>query len=65
MDADFSGGAPGWALGQQGYTFAADGTVLAAIREKGQPTSKLMVFGAEGEHAQEAEYTNADGLPFR
>lgn len=22
------------------------------------------MFGAEGEHAQEAEYTNADGLPF-
>ena len=44
MEADFSGGAPGWALGQQGYTFAADGTVLAAIREKGQPTSKLMVL---------------------
>ena len=28
LTADFSGGAPGWALGQQGYTFAADGTAF-------------------------------------
>lgn len=66
MLADFSGAAPGWALGQQGYAFAkGTGDVLAAVRLPGEASSTLLVFaGAEG-HAKKGEHSGeAGGLPF-
>lgn len=66
MELDFSGPAPGWALGQQGYAFArGTGDVLAAVRLPGEATSTLLVLdGGEG-HARSSMHSMAEGgLPF-
>lgn len=66
MLADFSGAAPGWALGQQGYSFAkGTGAVLAAVRLPGEAASTLLVLGAQAPHAKTAQFSAADGgLPY-
>jgi len=66
-DVEFGGKSPGWRLGQQGFSFLPDGTLLAAYtdRESGG-CSKLAVLPAAGAGAQAKvhELSSADGLPF-
>lgn len=64
MEADFSGAAPGWSLGQQGYAYSkASGDVLASVRLPGETASTLLVLSAGGRHEQLGAYSLKDGLP--
>jgi dipeptidyl aminopeptidase/acylaminoacyl peptidase len=66
LKADFSGAAPGWALGQQGYTFArGTGAVLASIRLPGEATSTLLALDGDSPHGELSRHSSAaGGLPF-
>mmetsp|Transcript_10252 Transcript_10252/g.23776 ORF Transcript_10252/g.23776 Transcript_10252/m.23776 type:complete len:734 (+) Transcript_10252:20-2221(+) len=66
LGADFSGSAPGWALGQQGYSFArSSGAVLAAVRLPGEAASTLLVLDSAFPHAELSRHSAADGgLPY-
>ena len=60
---DFGGGSPGWSLGQQGYTFLADGRVAATVKDGATGESRLLTFAdSDGDEAV-TESGPADGLP--
>jgi hypothetical protein len=62
-ETDFGGSAPGWQLGQQGYTFLADGRVAATITDKATGESRLLCFEDGSTEPAVKEYGSADGLP--
>jgi len=59
---DFGGDAPGWRFGGQGFSFLADGTLLAACKDADAGGSKLIVVSPGG--AVRAELSRAHGLPY-
>jgi dienelactone hydrolase len=71
MEYDFGGAAPGWSLGQQGFTFLNDGRLVATYTKNG--TSVLIVANVtstttttkeDGPVANDIqEYTMEHGLP--
>ena len=61
-DADLGGSAPGWAFGQQGYTFLADGRVAAAYPDRQTGQTAVAIFSEDGSSKQ--VYSGAEsGLP--
>jgi len=65
MDYDFGGSAPGWSLGQQGFTFLKDGRLVATYTKNGQ--SVLVVANVmdskDGPARDVEEYGMKHGLP--
>merc|ERR1719399_1228100 len=66
-EVDFGGSSPGWALGQQGYAFLANGQVAAHVPNRATGCTDLLVFddadAAADAAASARRYTTADGLP--
>ena len=60
---DFGGGSPGWSLGQQGYTFLADGRVAATVKDGATGESRLLTFADSDADEAVTESGPADGLP--
>ena len=56
------GGSPGWSLGQQGYTFLADGRVAATVKDGATGESRLLTFADSDGRGGDGERP-ADGLP--
>lgn len=66
MDFDFGGAAPGWILGQQGFTFLNDGRLVAQYTRDGM--SKIIVAkidGSEESATDFEEFDMTDGLPMQ
>jgi hypothetical protein len=67
MDVDFGGSSPGWALGQQGFSFLKDGRLVAVYNRDGE--SELVVANVmdwnPASPIQTIEYTSKDGLPMQ
>ena len=64
MEYDFGGSAPGWALGQQAFTFGNDGRLLATYSKDG--SSVLVVANVsdkDGAATDVQEFGGKDGLP--
>ena len=61
-DADLGGSAPGWAFGQQGYTFLADGRVAAAYPDRKTGKTAVAIMNEDGSSKQ--VYSGSEnGLP--
>jgi dipeptidyl aminopeptidase/acylaminoacyl peptidase len=63
MEKDFGGSAPGWSLGQQGFTFLNDGRLAAVYTKDGQ--SVLLLADVTSDIANVVEYCIDDGLPMQ
>lgn len=63
MAKDFGGSAPGWSLGQQGFTFLNDGRLAAVYTKDGQ--SVLLLADVSSDIADVVEYGVDDGLPMQ
>ncbi len=65
--ADFGGSSPGWALGQQGYTFLGDGRLAAHYTDRSTGRSVLATVVDTDDDAEaaasERRYGQDDGLP--
>ena len=61
-DADLGGSAPGWALGQQGYTFLSDGRVAAAYPDRKTGQTAVAILKEDGS-AKVVHSGAASGLP--
>ncbi|KAL7451454.1 hypothetical protein ACHAWC_003286 [Mediolabrus comicus] len=64
MEYDFGGSAPGWALGQQGYTFLNDGRLAAQYNKDGKSVLLVANVKDSNEAATDVTYSSeSDGLP--
>jgi len=66
MEVDFGGAAPGWALGQQGFTFLADGRLISQYKKDGE--SVLLLADVKGDSkvaTNLVEFGSKDGLPMQ
>jgi dipeptidyl aminopeptidase/acylaminoacyl peptidase len=64
MEYDFGGSAPGWALGQQGYTFLNDGRLAAQYNKDGKSVLVVANVSDSNKAATDViEYGSNDGLP--
>ena len=63
MEHDLGGSAPGWALGQQGYTFLGDGRVAASYNKGGKSVLLVADVSGDGKAGDAVEYGSDDGLP--
>lgn len=64
MEYDFGGAAPGWALGQQGYTFLNDGWLAAQYSKDGKSVLLVANVSDSSKAASDIiEYGSDDGLP--
>eukprot|EP00526_Cylindrotheca_closterium_P007549 CAMPEP_0113605184 /NCGR_PEP_ID=MMETSP0017_2-20120614/2190_1 /TAXON_ID=2856 /ORGANISM="Cylindrotheca closterium" /LENGTH=694 /DNA_ID=CAMNT_0000513653 /DNA_START=157 /DNA_END=2241 /DNA_ORIENTATION=+ /assembly_acc=CAM_ASM_000147 len=72
MEVDFGGAAPGWGLGQQGFTFLADGRLISQYKNK-DGESVLLVADVPKENTSDSskvatnlvEFGTKDGLPMQ
>ena len=63
MKYDLGGSAPGWALGQQGYTFLEYGRVAASYSKDGRSVLLVADVGGGETAGDVVEYGSEDGLP--
>ena len=63
MNADYGGSAPGWTLGQQGFSFLPDGRLAAQYRKDGKSVLIVAVVTSDGPAQEIVEYGMEDGLP--
>ena len=67
MEVDFGGAAPGWSLGQEGFTFLADGRLISQYKKDGE--SVLLVADVPKDDSKKAanlvEFGIKDGLPMQ
>jgi len=63
MNADYGGSAPGWTLGQQGFSFLPDGRMAAQYRKDGKSVLIVAVVTSDGPAQEIVEYGMEDGLP--
>ena len=63
MNADYGGSAPGWTLGQQGFSFLPDGRIAAQYRKDGKSVLIVAVVTSDGPAQEIVEYGMEDGLP--
>jgi dipeptidyl aminopeptidase/acylaminoacyl peptidase len=63
MDTDFGGAAPGWSLGQQGFSFLPDGRLVAQYKKDGQSVLIVANVSGDGPATDIQEYGVQDGLP--
>lgn len=64
LEKDFGGAAPGWQLGQQGFSFLPDGRLIADYKKGGQ--SVLLIANVSTDVATDIqEYGMEDGLPMQ
>lgn len=63
MDTDFGGAAPGWGLGQQGFSFLPDGRLVAQYKKDGQSVLIVANVSGDGPATDIQEYGVQDGLP--
>jgi len=72
-EIDFGGSAPGWQLGQQGFTFLADGRVAAHYPDRSTGRTELIVFDEDTAGSADVPavvaasskvYSTAEGLPY-
>ena len=62
---DFGGAAPGWALGQQGFNFLADGRLVATYSKDGNSVLLVATVSGEGSAADIQESGMEEGLPIQ
>ncbi|KAL3933512.1 MAG: hypothetical protein SGBAC_010365 [Bacillariaceae sp.] len=68
MEVDFGGAAPGWSLGQEGFTFLADGRLISQYKKDGE--SVLLVADVPTKDGNKVatnlvEFGTKDGLPMQ
>lgn len=64
MEYDFGGSAPGWGIGQQGYTFLNDGRIVAQYNKDGKSVLLVANVKDSNEAATDVTYSSeSDGLP--
>lgn len=67
-EVDFGGKSPGWSLGQQGYAFLPNGTLVASIPDRATGRSQLLTMDdnddAAAAFASVCVLTQEDGLPY-
>jgi len=69
MEVDFGGSAPGWALGQQGFTFLADGRLISQYMKQGESVLLVADVPKDNKDTKVAtnlvEFGSKDGLPMQ
>ncbi|CAE8592109.1 unnamed protein product, partial [Polarella glacialis] len=60
-DAEFSGAAPGWGLGEQNYALLPDGRCVGCFADRSRGASRLVILG--GSESVPAEFGQEEGLP--
>ncbi len=65
MDYDFGGSAPGWILGQQGFSFLPDGRLTAVYQKDGKSVLVVANVMGDGPATDVKEYGMDDGLPMQ
>jgi len=63
LEKDFGGSAPGWGLGQQGFTFLNDGRLATVYAKDVQ--SVLLLADVSSDIPDVVEYGMDDGLPMQ
>ncbi|CAJ1956471.1 unnamed protein product [Cylindrotheca closterium] len=65
MEVDFGGAAPGWGLGQQGFTFLADGRLIAQYTRDGESVLLVAEVPEDGIVTNLVKFRTEDGLPMQ
>jgi hypothetical protein len=65
MEVDFGGAAPGWGLGQQGFTFLADGRLVAQFNRDGKSVLLVANVSISEKATDIQEYDMTNGLPMQ
>jgi dipeptidyl aminopeptidase/acylaminoacyl peptidase len=65
MEVDFGGAAPGWGLGQQGFTFLADGRLVAQFNRDGKSVLLVANVSVSEKATDIQEYDMTNGLPMQ